>query len=63
MLSNRDRVTFILCLIVVFLIFSYLEILAERRQKHILMQFNFAKVYFKRHVSAAYVIAIFTVVW
>ena len=43
-----------LCLIVLFLILSFLEIRAERRQKSISVEFSFATVFaFKRHVSAA----------
>ena len=50
--SKRDLVTFIFCLIIVFLILSFLEILAERRQKTISVEFNFVVVFaFKRHVS------------
>jgi hypothetical protein len=48
----------------VFLIFSFLEILAERRQNSISVEFNFANVFaFKNHVSAAYVIVLFTIAW
>jgi hypothetical protein len=44
---------------IVFLILSFLEILAERRQKSISVEFNFAIVFaFRRHVFAAYVIAL-----
>ena len=44
---------------IVFLILSFLEILAERRQKSISVEFYFATVFvFKHHVSAAYVIDI-----
>ena len=40
-----------------FLILSFLEIRAERRQKSISVEFSFATVFaFKHHVSAAYVI-------
>ena len=46
--------TFIFCLIIVFLILSFLEIRAERRQKSISVEFSFATVFaFKHHVSAA----------
>jgi hypothetical protein len=38
--SNRYLVTFILCLIVVFQILSFLEILVERRQKSISVKFS-----------------------
>ena len=49
--STRYLVTFIFCLMVVFLILSFLEILAERRQKSISVEFNFATVCtFKYHV-------------
>jgi hypothetical protein len=41
---------------------SFLEIRDERRQKSIYVEFSFAMVFaFKRHVSAAYVIALLTV--
>jgi hypothetical protein len=40
-------------LIILFLILSFLEIRAERRQKSISVEFSFATVFaFKRHVSA-----------
>ena len=58
--SKRDLIAFIFCLIIVFLILSFLEIRAERRQKSISVEFSFATVFaFKRHVSAAYVIVFF----
>jgi phosphoheptose isomerase len=39
---------------IVYLTLSFLEILAERRQKSISVEFNFATVFaFKRHFSAA----------
>jgi hypothetical protein len=42
---------------------SFLEILAERRQKSISVEFNFAAVFaFNHHVSAAYLIVLSTVV-
>jgi len=45
-----------------FLILSFLEIRAERRQKSISVEFNFAMVFaFKRHISAAYVIVLLTI--
>jgi len=45
------------CLIIVFLILSFLKIRAERRQKSISVEFSFATVFvFKHYVSAAYVI-------
>jgi hypothetical protein len=48
----------------VFLILSFLEILAERRQKSISVEFSFATVFtFKHHVSAAYVIVLLTIAW
>jgi hypothetical protein len=41
---------------ILFLILSFLEIRAERRQKSAPMEFSFAKVFaFKHCVSAAYV--------
>jgi hypothetical protein len=50
MSSKRHFVTFIFCFIIVFLILSFLEILAERRQKSISVEFNFAIVFpFKHH--------------
>ena len=46
---------------IVFLILSFLEILAEHRQKSISVEFNFATVFaFQHHVSAAYVIVLLT---
>jgi hypothetical protein len=64
MSSDRDHVTFILCLIVVFLILYFLEILAEHRQQPISVEFNFANVFaFKHYVSAAYVSVLFTIAW
>jgi hypothetical protein len=46
---------------IVFLILSFLEILSERRQKSISVEFNFATVFaFKHRVSAAYVIVLLT---
>ena len=48
----------------VFLILSFLEILAERRHKSISVEINFATVFaFKNHVSAAYVIVLLTIKW
>jgi hypothetical protein len=59
--SKRDPVTFIFCLIIVFLILSFLEILAEHRQQSISVEFNVAIVFaLKHHVSAAYVIVLST---
>ena len=50
--SKRDLVTIIFCLIIVFLILSFLEILAERRQKSISVEFNFAVVFaFKLNIA------------
>jgi len=47
-----------------FLILSFLEIRAERRQKSISVEFSFGTVFaFKHPVYAAYVIVILTVVW
>jgi hypothetical protein len=47
---------------IVFLILSFLEILAERRQKSIFVEFNFATVFvFKHLVSAEYVIVLLTI--
>jgi hypothetical protein len=44
---------------IVFLILFVLEILAERRQKSISVEFSFATDFaFKHHVSAAYVIVL-----
>ena len=43
---------------------SFLEILAERRQKSIYVEFNFAVIFaFKHHVSVAYVIVLLTTAW
>jgi len=39
---KRDLTTFIFCLIIVFLILSFLEIRAERRKKLINVEFSFA---------------------
>ena len=62
--SKRDLVTFIFCLIIVFLILSFLEIRAQRRQKSISVEFSFATVFaFKHHVSAAYVFVLLTIAW
>ena len=48
--------TFIFCLIILFLILSFLEIQADRRQKSISVEFSFVMVFaFKHHVSAAHV--------
>jgi hypothetical protein len=53
--SKRDLSTCIFYLITVFLILSFLEIRAERRQESISVEFSFATVLaFKHHVSAAY---------
>ena len=61
---KRDLVIFIFCLIIFFLILSFLEIRAERRQKSISVEFSFATVFaFKHHVSAAYVIVVLTIAW
>jgi hypothetical protein len=47
-----------------FLIFSFLEIRAERRQKSISVEFSFATIFvFKQHVSAAYIIVLLTIAW
>jgi hypothetical protein len=47
---------------IVFLILSFLEILAERRQKSISVEFSFANVFVLKHkVSAAYVIVLLTI--
>jgi len=41
---------------------SFLEIRAERRQKSISVKLSFAVVFaFRHHVSAAYVIVLFTI--
>jgi len=46
----------------VFLILSFLEIRAERRQKSISVEFSFATVFaFKTHVSAADVTVLLTI--
>ena len=69
MSSKTDLVTFSFCLIILFLILSYLEIRAERRQKSISVELSFAKGFafkhpvsadFKHPVSAAYVIVLLT---
>jgi len=60
--SKRDLTTFSFCLIIVFLILSFLEIRAGRHQKPISVEFSFATVFaFKHHVSAAYVIVLLTI--
>src|SRR5215467_12164746 len=60
--SKRDLVTLIFCLIMLFLILSFLGIRAERRQKSISVELSFAMVFaFKHHVSAAYVIVLLTI--
>ena len=41
--------TFIFCLIILFLILSFLEIRAERRQKSISVEFSFATVFAFKH--------------
>ena len=47
-----------------FLILSFLEIRADRRQKSISVEFSFDTVFaFKYPVSAAYVIVLWTVAW
>ena len=47
-----------------FLILSFLEIRADRRQKPISVEFSFDTVFaFKHHVSAAYVIVVLTIAW
>ena len=57
--SKRNLTTFIFCLIIVFLILSFLEIWAEHCQKSFSVEFSFAAVFaFKHHVSAAYVIVL-----
>ena len=62
MSSKRDLVTFIFLLITLFLILSFLEIRAERRQKPISVELSFVVVFaFRHHVSAAYVIVLFTI--
>jgi len=48
----------------VFLILSFLEIRADRRQKSISVEFSFDTVFaFKHPVSAAYVIVLLTIAW
>ena len=47
---------------IVFLILSFLEILAERRQKSISVEFNFATVFAFNH-HAAYVFVLLTIAW
>jgi hypothetical protein len=43
---------------------SFLEIRAEHRQKSISVELSFAVVLaFKHHVSAAYVIVLFSIAW
>jgi len=60
--SKRDLATFMFCLIIVFLILSFLEIRADRRQKSISVEFSFGTVFaFKHPVSAAYVIVFLTI--
>ena len=44
--SKRHVVTFIFCLITLFLILSFLEIRAERRHNSISVEFSFATVFF-----------------
>ena len=62
MYPKRDLVTFIFLLITLFLILSFLEIRAERRQKSISVELSFAVVFaFRHHVSAAYDIVLFTI--
>ena len=64
MSSKTDLVTFIFCLIILFLILSFLEIRAERRQKSISVELSFAMVFtVKRPVSAAYVNVPLTTAW
>ena len=46
-----------------FLILSSLEIRADGRQKSISVEFSFDTVFFKHHVSAAYVIVLLTIAW
>jgi hypothetical protein len=47
---------------IVFPILSFPEILAERRQKSISVEFSFATVFaFEYHVSAAYVSVLLTI--
>jgi len=60
--AKRDLMTFIFCSIILFLILSFLEIRAERRQKSIFVEFSFVTGFsFKHHVSAPYVIVLLTV--
>jgi len=62
MSSERDLVTFIFFLITLFLILSFLEIRAERRQEAISVELSFDVVFaFRHHVSPAYVIVLFTI--
>ena len=62
MSSKWDLVTFIFFLITLYLMLSFLEIRAERRQKSISVELSFAVVFgFRHHVSAAYVIVLFTI--
>ena len=57
--TKTDLTTLIFCLIIVFLILSFLKIRAERRQKSISVEFSCATVFtFKHHVSATYVIVL-----
>jgi hypothetical protein len=61
---NRDLVAFIFFLITLFQNLCFLEIGAERRQKSISVKLSFSAVFaFKHHVSAAYVIVLFTIAW
>jgi len=56
-----DLVTFTFCLIIVFLILSFLESRAERRKKSISVEYSFATIfYFKHNVSAVYAIILLT---
>ena len=49
-------------ILLMFLILSFLEIRAERRQKSISVEFNFAAFFaFKRHVPAAYIFVLLTI--
>jgi len=62
--KNLKLTTFTFCLTIVFLILSFPEIRAERRQKSISVEFSFATVFAsKHHVSAAYVIVRLTIAW
>jgi hypothetical protein len=47
---NTDCVTVILCLTVLFIILSFLENLADRRQKSIFVEFNFANIFAFKHI-------------